>query len=92
MREKILLIEDEQDQLEMIKIRLEEKGYNVITARDAENGIELAEERQPDLILMDMILPGIHGLEAIIISKRIKSGLSFCARFIPLIASVAAIT
>jgi PAS domain S-box-containing protein len=66
---KILLIEDEQDQLEMIKIRLEEKGYNVITTRNAENGIELAQEKQPDLILMDMVLPGIHGLEA---TKKLK--------------------
>jgi len=61
---KILLVEDEPDQVEIIKIRLESSGFQVISAKNADEGIKLALEEKPDLILMDMILPGMHGLEA----------------------------
>jgi len=66
---KILLIEDEPEQIEMIKSRLEARAYHLITAGNAEDGIKLAQEEKPDLILMDMILPGMHGLEA---AKKLK--------------------
>jgi len=63
---KILLVEDDLVSAEMIKIRLAKQGYKVIIARTGEDGIRLALEEMPDLILMDMLLPGIHGLEATI--------------------------
>lgn len=81
---KILLIEDEPDQSKIIKLRLESRGYQVITAYKAEEGMKLALEEKPDLILMDMILPGMHGLEATIELKRMPE-----TKEIPIIALTA---
>ena len=60
----ILLIEDFDDAREMYADYLEFTGFLVLTAPDAKRGIELAEARQPDLILMDAGLPGMSGWEA----------------------------
>jgi CheY-like chemotaxis protein len=67
---KILVVEDDFVSAEMIKIRLAKQGYKVIIARTGEDGIRLAQEELPDLILMDMLLPGIHGLDATIQLKK----------------------
>lgn len=63
---KILVIEDEPDQNKLIKLRLEARGYRVISVGKAKEGIELAKKEKPQLILMDMILPDMHGLDATI--------------------------
>lgn len=68
---KILVIEDNPVEIETIKARLKQKQYEVLTAHNGEDGIRLAIEEQPDLIFMDMILPGMHGLEATIKLKQI---------------------
>jgi len=81
---KILLVEDEWDQIQMIKLRLESRGYQVIAARKAEEGIKLAQEEKPDLILMDMLLPGMHGMEAAMKLKKNPK-----TREIPIIALTA---
>ena len=60
----ILLIEDFDDAREMYADYLKFSGFLVLTAPDAKSGIELAEARQPDLILMDAGLPGMTGWEA----------------------------
>jgi CheY-like chemotaxis protein len=67
---KILVIEDDLVSAEMIKIRLAKQGYKVLIAQTGEDGIRLAQEEMPDLILMDMLLPGIHGLDATIRLKK----------------------
>jgi CheY-like chemotaxis protein len=67
---KILVIEDEPDQNKLIKLRLEARGYRVMSAGKAKEGIEVAKREKPDLILMDMILPDMHGLDATIKLKR----------------------
>jgi CheY-like chemotaxis protein len=67
---KILVVEDDTVSAEMIKIRLAKQGYKVIVAKTGEEGIRLAQEEMPDLILMDMILPGIHGLDATMQLKK----------------------
>jgi CheY-like chemotaxis protein len=67
---KILVVEDDIVSAEMIKIQLAKQGYKVIVAKTGEDGIRLAQEEMPDLILMDMLLPGIHGLEATIQLKK----------------------
>ncbi len=67
---KILVVEDDTVSAEMIKIRLAKQGYKVIVAKTGEDGIRLAQEEMPDLILMDMLLPGIHGLDATIQLKK----------------------
>ncbi len=66
---KILIIEDEADIRELIRYNLQKEGYQVISAEDAERGIALAAEEAPGLILLDLMLPGIDGLEA---CKRLK--------------------
>lgn len=67
---KILIIEDEPDQSKLIKLRLEARGYRVISAGKGREGIDLARKEKPALILMDMILPDMHGLDAAIKLKQ----------------------
>ncbi len=67
---KILVVEDDPVSAHMIKTRLCEKGYQVKVAKTGEEGVKLAKQILPDLILMDMVLPGIHGLDATIQIKK----------------------
>jgi len=67
---KILVIEDNPVEIETIKNRLKQKDYEVLIANNGEDGIRLAKKEKPDLIFMDMILPGMHGLEATINLKK----------------------
>ena len=62
--EKILVIEDNHMNLALTKDILELQGYSVIDAITAEEGIEMAKSEMPQIILMDISLPGIDGLEA----------------------------
>jgi len=78
---KILLIEDDAVQVELIKRTLELRGHQVLTARTGQEGIALIGREKPQLILMDMIIPGMHGLEATIKLKEDAS-----TRDIPIIA------
>ena len=61
-KECILVIEDEQDILTNIKLRLENRGFTVFTATSGEEGFEIALKKSPDMILLDLMLPGIGGL------------------------------
>lgn len=67
---KILIIEDHPVNLELVQILLEKQGYEVFAAARAEPGIELAKAERPDLILMDMRLPGLSGLDAVKLLKQ----------------------
>ncbi|MGB7293953.1 MAG: response regulator [Candidatus Aminicenantales bacterium] len=67
---KILLVEDDSIQIELIKKYLEPQGHIVVVAKNGQEGIKLAREDRPELILMDMIMPGMHGLEATIKLKE----------------------
>ncbi|QOR73809.1 response regulator transcription factor [Cruoricaptor ignavus] len=60
---KILLIDDEQDILEIMSYNLEKEGYEVYMADNGEDGISLAKEVIPDLILLDVMMPGKDGIE-----------------------------
>jgi len=60
---KILIIEDEPSQVELLRYNLKAQGYDVITASDGESGIERAREDAPDLILLDWMLPYLSGIE-----------------------------
>ena len=62
-KQRILVVEDEKDLLKLIKYNLEKEKYEVITARDAETGLKLAEKEKPDLIILDIMLPKMDGLE-----------------------------
>lgn len=61
----ILIIEDNETNLELATTLLETKGFTIISARTAEEGLRLAQQELPDLILMDFSLPGMDGLTAI---------------------------
>lgn len=62
-REKILVVEDEEDILELIKYNLVKEGYQVSTAMSGEDAVNTARKVVPDLILLDIMLPGMDGLE-----------------------------
>jgi two-component system phosphate regulon response regulator PhoB len=59
----ILVIEDEKDLSELISFNLGKEGYRVITALDGTSGLESARSHAPDLIILDLMLPGINGIE-----------------------------
>ena len=66
----ILIIEDNQLNMKLVKTLLQIEKHQVLEAGSAENGLEIAKERLPDLILMDIQLPGMNGLEATRIIKE----------------------
>jgi two-component system, cell cycle response regulator DivK len=63
--ELILIVEDNPKSLKLVRDTLQVKGYQTIEAETGEEGVRLAHERQPALILMDIQLPGISGVEAL---------------------------
>ena len=65
----ILVIEDEIDILELITFNLERESYIVRSAKNGERGLDLAREEKVNLILLDLMLPGIHGLDALRVLK-----------------------
>ncbi len=81
---KILLVEDNEMNCDMLSRRLERKGFTVVIAVDGEQGVRLARAENPDLILMDMSLPVLDGWEA---TRRVKADAA--TRAIPVIALTA---
>ena len=65
MAKKILFIEDERRFQETLGAKLQGEGYEVFSAFDGESGLEMAEEKKPDLILLDLILPKKDGLKVL---------------------------
>ena len=65
----ILVVEDDPDIRELISFNLSNNGYQVFRAKDGESGIKKARKNLPDLILLDLMLPGIHGLDVCRIIK-----------------------
>lgn len=61
----ILVVEDNETNLKLVRDVLRFNGYDVLEARTAEDGVTLATERGPDLVLMDVQLPGMDGVEAL---------------------------
>lgn len=62
-KRNILLIEDDPDIIELVRYNLEREGYACAEASDGESGLRLARETAPDLVLLDLMLPGISGLD-----------------------------
>lgn len=67
---RILLVEDNENNRDMLSRRLQRKGYEVLLAEDGRQALEVAERELPDLVLMDMSLPEIDGWEA---TRRLKA-------------------
>ena len=61
----VLIVEDNERNLKLVRDVLQVKGYTTLEAGTAEEGIKLATERKPDLILMDIQLPGMNGIDAL---------------------------
>ncbi|MCM8541847.1 MAG: response regulator [Lentisphaeraceae bacterium] len=62
-KKKIMVVDDEADIRELIKFNLEKEGFDVVPVSDGETALEEARLRQPDLIILDVMLPGIDGVE-----------------------------
>jgi len=71
MSAKILVIEDDEEILKFIKRGLAYEGYQVETATDGQSGLTLARNSPPDLVVLDLMLPGIDGLE---VCRRLRAG------------------
>jgi len=80
----ILLVEDNEMNRDMLSRRLERRGYDVIVAVDGEDGVARAAADRPDLVVMDMSLPGIDGWEA---TRQLKAAAETSA--IPVLALTA---
>lgn len=63
MNKKILVVDDEQSIVTLLQYNLERSGYDVITASDGEEALELAENENPDLIVLDVMLPKVDGID-----------------------------
>jgi two-component system, cell cycle response regulator DivK len=81
---KILIVEDNPPNMRLAIFLLESAGHSVLSATDAETGLALARDEQPNLILMDIQLAGMDGLEATVLLKRADA-----TRAIPVIALTA---
>ncbi len=69
-KETILIVDDEEDILELIKFNLEIEGYSIMTALTGEKALEIVRHSAIDLIVLDLMLPGVDGLEVTKILKR----------------------
>jgi two-component system, cell cycle response regulator DivK len=81
MRNRILIVEDEPKNLKLMRDLLDRFSYETIEANDGEQGVALAKSSKPDLILMDVMMPKMDGLEA---TRLIKA--DYATKDIPIIA------
>jgi two-component system cell cycle response regulator DivK len=83
----VLIVEDNEKNMKLARDILQAKGYETVEAVTGEEGVKLAKEKKPDLVLMDIQLPGINGIEAF---KQLRADAK-TAR-IPVIALTASVT
>ena len=69
--EHILVVDDEEDILELVRYNLKREGYRVLCSKSGEEALDMAQSEQPDLVVLDLMLPGMDGLE---VTKVLKSG------------------
>ena len=82
----VLIVEDNEKNLKLVRDVLQVKGYETVDAGTAELGIELAREKKPDLVLMDIQLPGMNGIDAL---KALRADPATAA--IPIVAITASV-
>ena len=70
MGKTVLIVEDEQNIVDILSFNLEREGYNTLEAYDGNTGLQLALEQNPDLVLLDLMLPGMDGFE---VCRRIRA-------------------
>ena len=83
----VLIVEDNEKNMKLARDVLQAKGYQTIYAVTGEEGVKLAAEKRPDLVLMDIQLPGINGIEAL---KQIRADAR--TKAIPVVALTASVT
>ena len=83
---RVLIVEDNDKNRKLVRDVLTFKGYEVIESETGEEGVRLAQERQPSLVLMDIRLPGIDGVEAL---RRLRAEAT--TRGIPVMAMTASV-
>lgn len=81
---KILIVDDHEDNVELLRARLEARGYGTIAAADGEQALRLVEETHPDLVLLDVMMPKVGGIE---VARRIRANKAL--PFIPIIMQTA---
>ena len=69
MRETVLIVEDEKDIIKMLEYNLGKEGFKTLSARDGEHALDMARGAHPDLVILDLMLPGMDGLE---VCKNLK--------------------
>ena len=84
MREKVLVVDDEFEIRDVLSRFLTEEGYEIILASNGEEALELVEREKPQVILLDILMPGIDGIET---CKRLKENEK--TKFIPVIMATA---
>ncbi len=84
MGDKVLVVDDEQQVRDLLNTFLEREGYQVVVASNGEEAIKLAEAENPQLILLDVVMPGLDGIET---CRKLKSQEK--TRLIPVIISTA---
>jgi two-component system alkaline phosphatase synthesis response regulator PhoP len=63
MKTKVLVVDDEQDILDLVRYQLEREGYQVVGCRDGKAALDLFSRERPDLVILDLLMPGVDGLE-----------------------------
>ncbi|MDX1638407.1 MAG: response regulator transcription factor [Balneolaceae bacterium] len=69
-KQTILVVDDEQDLLDLIEYNLKKEGFDVLKAEDGEEGIEVAREHRPNLVLLDIMMPKMDGLEVVEVMRE----------------------
>lgn len=72
-KKRLLLVEDEEALVELMKVRLEANGYEIMVAVDGQQGLELARQFRPDLMILDLMLPKMNGYEVCALLKQDKN-------------------
>jgi len=69
---KVLVVDDEADTLHLLEVKLKKAGYDVLTAATGDEGIEKSHQEVPDVVVLDLLMPGINGLE---VCQKVKAGM-----------------
>ena len=73
MAHKLLLVDDDKDIIDALKPRLQREGYDVFTAFDGEEGLKMVKDCNPDIILLDLLMPKLNGFDVL---KEIRTNMN----------------
>jgi DNA-binding response OmpR family regulator len=68
-KRRILVVDDERDIVDLVRYNLNKNGYEALVATDGQQALQVAAKESPDLIILDLMLPGLHGTE---VARRLK--------------------